>query len=143
MARMRERGQALVEFSIVFIIFMTLLGGVIQFGVILWGQNSLNQVVRDAGRYASTVVDCSPTSRADIVTQTNAVAATAPMPWVFGTPTVTLPTPDSDPCPATTNGDTVWLSITAEADVPVFFPFVPGNGHLTSSAKFRMEPVNP
>jgi Flp pilus assembly protein TadG len=141
--RDRATGQALAEFAMVFVIFMTLLGATIQFAVILWGQNTLNQVVRDAGRYAATVVDCTPASQADVLAQTNAIAAQAPVPWTFGTPVVTLPTPDSDPCPAVTNGDDVWLTIAADAHMPLFFPWVPGNGHISSSAKFRMEPVNP
>ena len=49
MRHTRERGQALAEFAIVVPVFMLLLTGMIQFGIILWGQNTLNQVVRDAG----------------------------------------------------------------------------------------------
>ena len=68
--RHRSRGQSLVEFALVFPIFMLILGGVIQFAVILWGQNTLNQVVRDAGRYVATVPDCSPASQTDAVAHT-------------------------------------------------------------------------
>jgi hypothetical protein len=41
------------------------------------------------------------------------------------------------------NGDHVWIRITITAEVPIFFPLVPGNGSLSSTALFRMEPVNP
>jgi hypothetical protein len=33
------------------------------------------------------------------------------------------------------------VTITLHHQVPVFFPWVPGNGNLTTSAQFRMEPV--
>ena len=41
---------------------MLILGGIIQFGIIFWGQNTLTQVARDTGRWASTQVTC-PTDR--------------------------------------------------------------------------------
>src|ERR1044072_6391792 len=48
--RHRERGQSLLEFALVFPIFVLFLGGIVQFGIILWGQKTLNQVVRDTAR---------------------------------------------------------------------------------------------
>ena len=57
-----RRGQSLVEFALVFPVFVLLLGGVIQFGIIFWGQNTLNQIVRDAGRYGATVAACTSAS---------------------------------------------------------------------------------
>ena len=50
----RPRGQSLVEFAIVFPVFIALVGGVIQFGMVFWAQNTLTQVVRDTGRWAAT-----------------------------------------------------------------------------------------
>jgi hypothetical protein len=44
-------------------------------------------------------------------------------------------------CPAKTNADHVWLRITVNAQVPIFFPVVPGGGAISSTAIFRMEPV--
>jgi hypothetical protein len=35
------------------------------------------------------------------------------------------------------------VRITVAATVPVFFPLLPGNGNISSSALFRMEPVTP
>lgn len=147
-ARRRERwrGQALVEFAIVIPVFMLILGGVIQFGIYFWDQNTLNQIVRDAGRYAATVAcgDGSPgavaASNADIVTKTRALEAQTPFSGTFAVPTVVLPTSDSSPfsCPPLSNADVVWVSITAQATVPVFFPLV--NGAISSTATFRMEP---
>jgi hypothetical protein len=145
---------------------MLILGGVIQFAVILWGQNTLNQVVRDAGRYAATVPDCSSGSLADAVAHTTAVAQNSSLAGSLGTITVVLPTngelvgnpPVADPvskkgppptvatpgyCPPANNGDEVWVRVTVAARMPVFFPWLPGNGNISSTALFRMEPVAP
>jgi len=139
-----SRGQSLVEFAVVFPVFMLMLGGVIQFGIIFWGQNTLNQIVRDAGRYGATVPDCSPSSKADIVTRTQEIAGASSFVGTLGTVTVELPTADTlDPCPPASNLKVVWLKVTTDAQVPTFFPWVPGNGNISSSARFRMEPQTP
>lgn len=139
---------------------MIIIGGVIQFGVIFWGQNTINQVVRDAGRYAVSQPDCS-TARRDDVTATLASLTSAMGVASLTSSSVVMPTngetvggstdPISDQsgvatpnfCPATSNADHVWVRITVNAQVPIFFPFVPGNGAISSTALFRMEPVNP
>ena len=59
-------------------VLVALLGGIIQFGVIFWAQNTLTQVARDTGRWAATqVTSCtaSPTAspwstaQANVLTQ--------------------------------------------------------------------------
>jgi len=50
-----ERGQALAEFALVIPLFLLLVFSVIQFGMILGGQDGLSNAVREATRYASTV----------------------------------------------------------------------------------------
>jgi Flp pilus assembly protein TadG len=159
-ARRRSRGQSLAEFALVFPILMLILGGVIQFGIIFWGQNSLNQVVRDAGRYAVTQMNCSGPTQLDVTNQVATLTSSMGIAKLTSS-TVRMPTngemvggqadPISDNngvstpnfCPATTNADHVWIRITVNAQVPIFFPFVPGSGAISSSALFRMEPVNP
>jgi Flp pilus assembly protein TadG len=147
-ARRRSRGQSLAEFAIVFPILMLILGGIIQFGIIFWGQNTLNQIVRDAGRYAVTEADCSAASRLDVSNQIDNIASNASFAGTVGLKTVVMPTvggadPPSDTCPATSNTQHVWLRITVQAQVPIFFPFIPGNGAISSTAVFRMEPWTP
>jgi Flp pilus assembly protein TadG len=159
--RTGSRGQSLAEFALVFPIFMLMLGGAIQFGIIFWGQNTLNQIVRDAGRFAVTQPNCSATSAQQVRDRIVALAQTTGVTTVTGTPTVTMPTngevidgvadPVSDQggtatpnyCPAISNADHVWIRIRVNATVPIFFPFVPGNGSISSSALFRMEPSLP
>lgn len=158
--RHRSRGQSLAEFALVFPVLMLVIGGIVQLGVLFWGQNSLNQLVRDAGRYAVTEKNCSAGSVADIQGKISSIASSMGVARI-GTSTVTMPTngelvgapPVADPisdkngvaqanfCPPTTNADHVWLRISIDATVPIFFPVVPGGGAISSSALFRMEPV--
>ena len=122
---------------------MLILGGVIQFGIFFWDQNTLNQIVRDAGRYAATVQDCSlAIGNADIVAKTQALETQTPFAGTYGTVTVTLPAAGSSAtCPPVSNADVVWVSIKADARVPVFFPLV--NGAISSTVTYRMEPKVP
>ena len=54
-----QRGQGLVEFALIVPALFLILGAIIQFGIWFWDQNTLNQLVRDAGRYAATVQNCT------------------------------------------------------------------------------------
>ena len=47
-----DRGQELVEYAIVFIVLMTLVLGVIEFGIIVFTQNSLSNAAREGARFA-------------------------------------------------------------------------------------------
>lgn len=146
--RRRTRGQSLAEFALVFPVLMVIIGGIIQFGIIFWGQNTLNQIVRDAGRYAVTEKDCVAANRADVLTKIDSIASGSSFAGTIGSKTLVMPTtaapdPVSDPCPPPSNNKQVWLRITVQAQVPIFFPFVPGNGNISSTALFRMEPVTP
>jgi Flp pilus assembly protein TadG len=134
-ARRRRRGQSLVEFALVLPVFVLLLGGMIQFGVIFWGQNTLNQVVRDTGRYAATR-NCSAAAKTASEATFATILASAGGPWK--TPAVTV-TYSSATCPINNTGE-VWVNVTASIDAPVFFVWVPGNGHLSSTTDFRVEP---
>lgn len=151
--RQRSRGQSLAEFAVIFPVFMFMLGGAIQFGAIFWSQNTLNQIVRDSGRYAATVKTCTSADVTDIATRTQEIAANSSLLGTPGAAAVVLPTtgalvgvahdPVSDPCPAASNAQHVWVRITLSAQVPIFFPWVPGSGAIQSTALFRMEPVAP
>jgi Flp pilus assembly protein TadG len=140
--RTRSRGQSLAEFAIVFPVFMVMVAAVIQFGIIFWGQNTLTQVARDTGRWAATQATCPTT--ATVVPVANSIAASssligyAPGSWSSANVTATL---SGDPCPVTTNQKVAYVTISINHQVPVFFPWVPGNGNLSTSAQFRMEPV--
>jgi Flp pilus assembly protein TadG len=148
------RGQSLVEFAIAFPVLMLLIGAIVQFGIIFWGQNTLTQVARDTGRWASTQNGCS-TGSVDVVTQAKNIAAVSSLVgtsstwtaanvnvvWSGGTwvPPATPPPPPT-PCPPTSNQVVAFVTITITHQVPIFFPWIPGNGTLTTVAQFRMEP---
>jgi len=140
-SRHRSRGQSLAEFAIVFPVLMLIIGGIIQFGVIFWGQNTLTQIARDTGRWASTQVTC-PTSTS-VVPTANSIASQSsligytPGSWTTANVQAAL---TGDPCPVTTNAQVAYVTITITHQVPIFFPFVPGNGNLSTTAQFRMEP---
>jgi Flp pilus assembly protein TadG len=53
-ARGKSRGQTLAEFALVVPVVLALLGGIIQFGLVFWAQNTLTQAVRDTGRWEAT-----------------------------------------------------------------------------------------
>lgn len=52
--RRRERGAALVEFAIGATVFLTVMFGVIEFGLLLWTHNALTDAARRGARYAVT-----------------------------------------------------------------------------------------
>ena len=68
-----SHGQALVEFALIAGLFILVVGSVIQFGAILWSQNTVNQIARDTARWAVTQSD-SPCDSGAMRTK---VAATA------------------------------------------------------------------
>lgn len=138
-SRRHSRGQSLAEFALVFPILMLIIGGIIQFGVIFWGQNTLNQVVRDTGRWAATQTDCTvATGTAPVVATANAIASNSAL---IGSITNVTVSWTGSPCPPTDNQDEAWVHIRIDSQVPIFFPFVPGSGTIFSETEFRMEPL--
>jgi Flp pilus assembly protein TadG len=141
--RKRRRGQSLAEFAIVFPVLMLILGGIIQFGIIFWGQNTLTQIARDTGRWAASQQACS-TATVDVLGTAKSIAANSSL--IGSSSGWTSPANvdvswSGSPCPPNNNQNVAYVTITLNHQVPIFFPFVPGNGSLTTSAQFRMEPV--
>ena len=70
-------GQALVEFALVAGLFLLVVGGIVQFGVILWSQNTVNQIARDTARWAVTQSDSpcdSAGTRAEVASTASQLA---------------------------------------------------------------------
>jgi Flp pilus assembly protein TadG len=141
-SRRRSRGQSLAEFALVFPVLMLIIGGTIQFGIIFWGQNTLTQIARDTGRWAATqgVDAASCPTTANVTTTANNIAAASSLIGYPASGLGLVVVMSGDPCPVTNNTQVAYVSITLTHQVPIFFPFVPGNGNLTTSAQFRMEP---
>jgi Flp pilus assembly protein TadG len=147
------RGQSLVEFAIVLPVLMLIIGAIIQFGIIFWGQNTLTQIARDTGRWAATQPGCDTTT-VDVVTTAKNTAANSSLigyppssAWSSANVVVTwspnasmIPNTPPSPCPPVSNTQEAWVRISITHQVPVFFPWIPGNGNLTTIAEFRMEP---
>jgi Flp pilus assembly protein TadG len=129
------------------------IAAIIQFGLVFWAQNTLTQVARDTGRWAATQQDCNPGSATTgVVATANQLAgssalfgyssgswtspANVQVAWTLGTTT-----PPSQ-CPPLGNQQIAFVTITLHHTVPVFFPFLPISGDLTTQAEFRMEPVS-
>lgn len=48
----RRRGASMVEFSLVFVLFLTLVGGVFEIGRAIWVYSSVTHAAKHASRYA-------------------------------------------------------------------------------------------
>jgi Flp pilus assembly protein TadG len=124
---------------------MLIIGAIIQFGIIFWGQNTLTQIARDTGRWASTQAGCDAT--VDVLGTAKATALSSSLigyppsgGWTSPTNVVATWTTVNGPCPPVNNTQVSWVNITLHHQVPVFFPWIPGSGNLTTIAQFRMEP---
>jgi len=125
--------------------------GIIQFGLIFWSQNTLTQVARDTGRWAATQTECNDNGAIASVTQTaNSIAANSSLlgygtAWVgsgsdTGSVNEVVVSWDAGLCPPTSNQEVSFVTVQIDHQIPIFFPFVPGGGNLTTTAEFRMEP---
>jgi len=148
-------------------VFLLILGGVIQFAVILWGTNSLNQTARDLGRWAATqqTNPCSSinattfTAQADQIARSSTLIGYTAGEWntanyvphaentsLPASPAAskgieTLWTGSPGTCPPADNSAAWFVTIRVSHVVPIFFPFVPGNGSISTTTQFRMEPT--
>jgi len=159
-SRPHARGQSLVEFAIVVPLLLAMVGGIIQFGVIFWSQNTLTQIVRDTGRWEASqqTKPCNDAaaftavaSRADSIASSASLIGYTPGKWTAATtyptdprPTegveVAWPIPTHDPvlsandCPPSSNATAWFVTIRLNHVIPVFFPglqYLPGIGDQT------------
>lgn len=155
----RSVGQGLAEFALVVPIFLALVGAVIQFGLIFWAQNTLTQVVRDAGRWEATQQACNSSALGALGPQINSIAGSSSLlgystSWAapvdvgtdasVGTFTTANAVAvawvrDSGPgivCPPKTNATNYHVTIRVNHVVPTFFPgmqYLPGLGTCDSA----------
>jgi Flp pilus assembly protein TadG len=155
--RRHRNGQALVEFAIILPILLLLVGGIIQFGVLFWAQNTLTQVVRDTGRWAATQTSCSVATETPLIqAQADLIAGQSSLlgyqQGQFG-PNVSVQWTPDDPvspgsCPPVDNTKTWWINIGVQHRIPMFIPFLnyalpqcnASGCMLTTKTQFRMEP---
>jgi hypothetical protein len=165
------RGQALVEFALVAGLFVLVIGGIMQFGVILWSQNAVTEIARDTARWAVT----QSTSPCDTAAHRTKVAGAAdnlarraslvgysPGLWSTASPLGSMPdegvgvdwdvpTALATDCPPSHNDQEVFVRVRVSHAVPIFMPglqfiappcTVPGFC-VSSTTELRMEPKAP
>jgi hypothetical protein len=141
------RGQALVEFGLVIGLFMLVVGGLVQVGIIFWTQNTITQIARETARYAVTLSEspCDPAARPLVASAANEVARGAslvgyrtgmwgsapPMSslgpegvgadWILPDPTGGVVYSAED-CPPSDNRIAVHVRIRINHVVPIFLP---------------------
>ena len=72
--RPRQRGQSLVEFALVFPLFILLLAGMIDFGLGLYSYMTINNATRDAARLGATMCTANPCAAAVSARAVNAAS---------------------------------------------------------------------
>jgi Flp pilus assembly protein TadG len=80
--RRGERGAALVEFAIGATVFLTVMFGVIEFGLLLWTHNALTDAARRGARYAATHPQGASADVRNVVIYGDAVPAAGAKPVV-------------------------------------------------------------
>ena len=149
--RGRQRGQSLLEFALVAPVLLLLVGGAVQYAVVLAAKHSLIQIARDTARWASTQSSYSPCDVAAAatppqpVTRADELAVSAGLPgystgmW-HADPggnfvTSTSPLPAVAPfaegveaawtggaCPTADNTVTAWVTVRVTHRIPIFLP---------------------
>ena len=75
----RRRGAALVEFALISVLFLTMLLGMLQFGVYLSATNTLWNGAREGARLAAVLSNSLPTADADAQITTQIKKTIAPL----------------------------------------------------------------
>ncbi|MBA2531874.1 MAG: pilus assembly protein [Nocardioidaceae bacterium] len=123
-------GAAAVEFALVSVLLLTLVFGIIQYGLYFWASQIGSSAVRDAARYSAVGTKDCPDLQATVDDQISGAAV--------GSPTTTR---SYSANPATTGG-TVTVTVTFQAlDIGMPFIPLPGDGEITQSADARVENV--
>lgn len=161
----------MVEFALSIGLFMLVVGGIIQFGVVLWSQNAVGSIARDTARWAVTqpAHPCETAGhRADLAATAGKLAEQARLLgytaglWTSA-PSITamsdegvgvdwdIPTGLSADCPPSHNDKEIFVKVRVSHGVPIFFPGlqfiappcgVPGFC-VSSTTELRMEPKAP
>jgi hypothetical protein len=137
-----------------------MVGGIIQFGILFWAQNTLTQVVRDTGRWEASqqAKPCSSfatevAKRADSIASSASLIGYTAGQWTAATTYPTVPRPkegvevvwpiptndpplEEDDCPPSSNATAWFVTIRLNHVIPTFFPglqYLPGLGTCDSN----------
>lgn len=129
-----DRGAAAVEFALVMIPLLIVVGGIVNLGVAFANQISLDNAVRQAAR--AVVVDSGRTATPSTIVANEYRPITSD-------PDPTVTTPLRASCEGSSLGDS--LSVRAEVTSEFLFPWplpeilLPGEVRLNSQAEFQCE----
>lgn len=139
------RGQTLVEFALVAMLFFTFLFALMDFSYLMFNQLNMQDAVREAARYAATGSSSGTLSRVASITQVldqNASAANTQDCTVSISNSAGSLGPDGNP---NAGGPGTNVTITAVCGIPLMTSmtgrFFAGNTfHFTVSSTFKNEP---
>jgi len=132
-----ERGAALVEFALVFLVLMMFVFGIVDFGRALYWANTLQVGVRDGARYAAVLSNPAASSGAisdTVVSRLQPLGGTTPK-----ASDVTVTFNYSTSTPATLQSTTVSISYPYTPITPIASLVGLGTINLSASARFRWE----
>jgi Flp pilus assembly protein TadG len=143
-----SRGQTLLEFALVVPVFLMLVFAVIDFGHLFYVQMSLENAVRQAGRYATTGNHLAdPKNKGQNLSRVNSIIQTvqqAAMGLNVPSNSITVSSVGGGAGSAGGPGDTVTVSINTGVPMitPLIAPFFKPNGtyNFTASVTFTNEP---
>ena len=133
----RERGAAAVEFALVSLILMTLIGVVFQFAIYLWAFQAASNGAREGAR-AWAVNPCATTNSAKVLTAVSPAARTGSV-----TATAAFVKGSGNTAAGREPGDSVKVTVKMKPKA-LGFNLVPGlnyNGDITKTATARVEDV--
>jgi Flp pilus assembly protein TadG len=141
-----SRGQTLVEFAVVLPVFFMLLCGVMDYSHIFYVKMTVQNALREAGRYATTGNhQPDPNNPGQNLSRVNSIIATAQQaaPGISFTG-INVSSVNGGAGSAGGPGDIVTISLSSSVPVltPVIAPFFPPNGAypFTVSVTFKNEP---
>lgn len=152
-----RRGQSMAEMALVLPILLAIVGGIIQFGIAFWAQNTITQVARDTGRWAATqqLSPCNTGAnavalQADLIARESSLIGYSGQ-WTTGTTPLAAtrpnegveaewPIPSNPPsltvmdCPPSDNQTAWFVTVRLSHEIPVLVPglqFLPQLGTCT------------
>lgn len=135
--REHERGAAAVEFALVSLVLLTLVGVVFQFAIYLWAFQAASNGAREGAR-AWAVNPCSGTNSAKVLTAVSPAARTGSV-----TATAAFTKGDGNTATGREPGDSVTVTVKMKAKA-LGFNLVPGwnyDADITKTATARVEDV--
>jgi hypothetical protein len=144
-----QRGQAIVELTFGFLIFMSIFFAIVEFSHLLYTKVTLQNALRSAGRYMITGQVQTGVPRDEVIHNvfcSNVIAVGIPCPTGSDFQFICMDPPPATPCSGGGPDQTVMVTVNLNkpALVPFFSQFFPAGGvPFTLSTTWRNEPFPP